>query len=67
MPKKIRDLKAMLRQAGWQLVAGGKGSHSKWQHGAVQRVIILSGNDGDDAKRYQEKDIARAVREAQTE
>ena len=66
MPKKIRDLKAMLRQAGWQLVPGGKGSHSKWQHDAVHRVVILSGNDGDDAKKYQEKDVAHAVREAQT-
>ena len=67
MPKKIRDLKLMLRQAGWMLVTGGKGSHSKWQHNVVQRVVILSGNDGDDAKRYQEKDVARAVREAQKE
>ncbi len=67
MPKKIRDLKLMLRQAGWMLVPGGKGSHSNGQHDAVQRVVILSGNDGDDAKRYQERDVARAVREAQKE
>ncbi len=66
MPKKIRELKVMLRQAGWQLIAGGKGSHSKWQHDAVQRTIILAGNDGDDAKQYQEKDVMRAAREAQT-
>src|SRR5215208_5227731 len=33
MPKKIRELKAMLRQSGWYLVpGGGKGSHTKWRH-----------------------------------
>jgi hypothetical protein len=30
MPKKIRELKAMLRQAGWVEIEGGKRSHTKW-------------------------------------
>jgi predicted RNA binding protein YcfA (HicA-like mRNA interferase family) len=65
MPKKIRELKAMLRRAGWsQVPGGGKGSHSKWHHPNVWRNVTLAGNDGDDAARYQEKDVQQAVREA---
>jgi predicted RNA binding protein YcfA (HicA-like mRNA interferase family) len=64
MPKKIRELKYDLRQAGWIQIPGGKGSHTKWTHARVSRKIILSGNDGDDAGRKQERDIANGVREA---
>ncbi|HWE02212.1 MAG TPA: type II toxin-antitoxin system HicA family toxin [Tepidisphaeraceae bacterium] len=65
MPKKIRELKSMLRKAGWYLLpGGGKGSHSKWKHGQIERTIILSGDDGDDARWYQEKEVIKAVREA---
>jgi predicted RNA binding protein YcfA (HicA-like mRNA interferase family) len=64
MPKKIRELKSMLRGAGWKLVDGGKGSHSKWQHARVPRTVILSGNDGHDAKPKQARDIERAIDEA---
>jgi predicted RNA binding protein YcfA (HicA-like mRNA interferase family) len=66
MPKKIRELKQMLRRAGWaQIAGGGKGSHTKWAHGKVSRRVIVSGNDGDDAKRWQERDVENAVREAE--
>lgn len=55
----------MLRQAGWvEISGGGKGSHSKWAHARVARKVVVSGKDGEDAKRYQEKDVARAVAEA---
>ncbi|HSZ59777.1 MAG TPA: type II toxin-antitoxin system HicA family toxin [Tepidisphaeraceae bacterium] len=65
MPKKIRELKAMLRRAGWeQISGGGKGSHTKWRHRKVGRVVTLSGNDGNDAREYQEKDVRNAVEEA---
>jgi len=64
MPKKIRELKGMLRRAGWNQIPGGKGSHTKWAHRKVRRRVILSGNDGDDARRKQERDIEDAVREA---
>jgi predicted RNA binding protein YcfA (HicA-like mRNA interferase family) len=65
MPKKIRELKAMLSRAGFVQVPGGKGSHSKWRHPRVSRTITLSGNDGSDAKDYQEKDVQRGIREAE--
>jgi predicted RNA binding protein YcfA (HicA-like mRNA interferase family) len=64
MPKKIRELKAILRRAGWVMVAGGKGSHTKWAHATVPRRLILSGKDGNDAKPKQERDVENAVREA---
>jgi len=64
MPKKIRELKGMLANAGWIQIPGGKGSHTKWMHPSVSRRVVLSGKDGADALRYQEKDVARALREA---
>ena len=50
MPKKIRELKAMLRKAGF-VVKPGKGSHTVWGHPALTAKIALSGGDGDDAQR----------------
>jgi len=64
MPKKIRELKSDLREAGWILVPGGKGSHSKWVHVNVSRTVILSGKDGADANPGQLKDIKKAIDEA---
>jgi predicted RNA binding protein YcfA (HicA-like mRNA interferase family) len=61
MPKKIRELKSMLRQAGFGS-RSGKGSHSIWFHARLQESLTLSGNDGDDAKPYQEKMVARALK-----
>ncbi len=64
MAKKIRELKAMLRKAGFSF-RPGKGSHTVWSHPEVKRSVILSGGDGDDAKRYQEKDVQERIREAE--
>ena len=60
MPKKIRELKSLLLKAGfyWR---SGKGSHTRWMHPLLLRNITLSGNDGDDAKPYQEKDVSNAL------
>ena len=68
MPKKIRELKAMLRRAGWVLIPGrGKGSHTFWQHPKVADGITLSGNDGADADRYQEKMVRALIRRSSQE
>ena len=61
MPKKIRELKVMLLQAGFSF-RSGKGSHTVWEHAKLPSRITLSGKDGDDAKPYQERDVAEAVR-----
>ena len=67
MPRKLRELRADLRRAGWQQVRQ-TGSHQTWQHPDVPGVSIrLSGNDGDEAKPYQEKDVARAIDVARKE
>ena len=64
MPKKIRELKSLLRKAGWEEVAGGgKGSHTKWRHRNSLRSLTLSGGDGDDAKPYQQRDVTNATKE----
>lgn len=62
MPRKIRQLKSDLRSAGFiQLTQRGKGSHSAWQHPDYPDTIVLSGADGEDAKRYQETQVRQAI------
>ena len=64
MPKKIRELKAMLKRAGFSW-RPGKGSHTNWWHPNVAGTeCTVSGNDGDDAKHYQEREVKAAIRKA---
>ncbi|MGH2559799.1 MAG: type II toxin-antitoxin system HicA family toxin [Thermomicrobiales bacterium] len=66
LPRKLRELRADPRRAGWVLVRQS-GSHQTWQHSDLPAISVrLSGNDGDDAKPYQNRDVARAF-EAVTE
>ena len=62
MPRKIRQLIAELKRAEFQFVPG-KGSHKKYFHPSGLRVV-LSGQAGDDAKPYQEKEIRLKIAEA---
>ena len=62
MPKKIRELKAMLSKAGC-VNEPGKGSHTKWKHPLINRKIILSGKDGTDAKSYQDKEVMNLLQD----
>jgi predicted RNA binding protein YcfA (HicA-like mRNA interferase family) len=65
MPRKIRELKADLRRAGYQEVRRrGKGSHSWWQHPLVAEPVSMAGQDGDDAHPYQERAVRDALRRA---
>jgi len=66
MPRKIRELKADLRRAGFVSDSKrGKGSHSVWRHPAVSEAeVTLAGHDGDDAQPYQEREVRRALEEA---
>ena len=62
MPRKIRELIRDLTQAGFA-DRGGKGSHRNFKHSSGVRITI-SGNAGDDARRYQERAVETAIREA---
>jgi predicted RNA binding protein YcfA (HicA-like mRNA interferase family) len=64
MPRKVRQLISDLEKAGFEN-RGGKGSHRNFMHPKGVRVTI-SGHPVDGAKRYQERDVKRAV-EAVTE
>ena len=62
MPKKIRDLIQDLRNAGFsQISGGGKGSHRKFTHAKYNGAVTVSGQTGDDAKHYQEKQVSQAI------
>ncbi|ACK71614.1 YcfA family protein [Gloeothece citriformis PCC 7424] len=57
MPKKIRELKSLLLKAGF-VYRSAKGSHTRWYHELLPNdPITISGNDGDDAKPYLEKEV----------
>ncbi|MBD2343458.1 type II toxin-antitoxin system HicA family toxin [Anabaena subtropica] len=60
MPKKIRELKSLLLQAGFSCRTG-KGSHTNWYHPLLPGRVTISGKDGSDAKAYQEKDVNNAL------
>ena len=66
MPKKIRELKSMLLKAGFKLLPKrGKGSHRVYRHHLVKEDVKLSGKDGNDAKKYQEKQVELAIEDSQ--
>ena len=60
MPKKIRELKAALRKAGF-INKPAKGSHEKWKHEQLSEKIIIAGKDGSDAKPYLEEQVREAL------
>jgi hypothetical protein len=61
VPKKIRELKAILLRANFTY-RSGEGSHTVWSHPLLP-YMPLSGKDGADADRYQERDIKNALRD----
>ena len=65
MPPKIRELIAELERAGFRS-RGGRGSHRNFVHPAVPRPVTISGSLGAEAKKYQERAVAKAIREARS-
>ena len=63
MSRKVRELIAELENHGF-VNRGGKGSHRNFTHPRVARPVTISGNAGDDAKKYQEKAVKTAIAEA---
>jgi predicted RNA binding protein YcfA (HicA-like mRNA interferase family) len=64
MPQKIRELKQILRLAGFTEIAG-KGSHTNWIHPNYVGKLTISGQNSADAKRYQEKAVSNALEKIQ--
>jgi predicted RNA binding protein YcfA (HicA-like mRNA interferase family) len=62
MPRKVRELIRDLERGGF-IDRGGKGSHRNFEHPRGGRVTV-SGQSGDDAKPYQEREVRRAIEEA---
>jgi predicted RNA binding protein YcfA (HicA-like mRNA interferase family) len=62
VPRKIRQLIAELQRAGFVLAPHrGKGSHRVFKHPMSGMEVVLSGQTGDDAERYQERDVREAL------
>ena len=66
MPRKIRELKQDLRKAGF-IQRPSKRGHTVWKHTLLPYAVTLSGNDGDDAQSYQERDLRRALAELEAD
>lgn len=66
MPKKIRELKKILRRSGFTQVQG-KGSHIHYIHPRYPGKVTLAGKDGADAKKYQEQNVFEAIRTVEGE
>lgn len=60
MPRKIRELIADLKKHGFV----DRGSHRNFTDSRVARPVTISGNAGDDAKKYQERAVSAAIAEA---
>ncbi len=61
MPRKLRELRANLRRAGFVL-DHQTGSHQIWKHPSLPGAQVnLAGHDGQDAKRYQERDVTDTI------
>ena len=61
IPRKIRQLIKDLTKAGF-VNRGGKGSHCNFEH-ALGVHVVISGQEGADAHRYQEKGVKLALAE----
>lgn len=61
MPTKINGLIRKLENAGF-INHGGKGSHRNFEHPKGMRVTV-SGQPGDDAKPYQEREVRKNIQE----
>ena len=60
MPKKVRELKAMLSRAGFSY-RPAKGSHGVWTHRKYRGIVTIAGKDGNDAPKYMERQVERAI------
>ena len=65
MPRKVRELIRDLERAGFAN-RGGRGSHRNFEHPSGARTTI-SGQEGEDALPYQEREVRKAIAASQPE
>ncbi|MGI8541979.1 MAG: type II toxin-antitoxin system HicA family toxin [Aridibacter sp.] len=65
MPPKIRQLIKKLKRNGFEN-RGGKGSHRNFSHPLCSKPVTISGKTGDDAKKYQIKEVKDAIKEVKS-
>jgi predicted RNA binding protein YcfA (HicA-like mRNA interferase family) len=65
MPKKIREIKKMLSQAGFYM-REGKGSHSNWKHPQLETIVTIARRDGEDAPHYLEKLVQESLKQLES-
>ena len=65
MPPKIRELIAELERNGF-INRGGKGSHRNYRHQLCSKIVTISGKAGNDAQKYQIKQVKEAVDEVKS-
>ncbi|WP_174627597.1 type II toxin-antitoxin system HicA family toxin [Candidatus Methylobacter favarea] len=63
MPKKIRELIGKLERAVF-VNRGEKGSHRTFIHPTVMKPVVISGQPGSDARKYQERAVQAAIEES---
>ncbi|MDD2736119.1 MAG: type II toxin-antitoxin system HicA family toxin [Desulfuromonadaceae bacterium] len=63
MPPKLREIIALLKQAGFT-DRGGKGSHRNFTHPNCSMPLTISGHAGDDVKPYQERLVKKVIEES---
>lgn len=63
MPPKLREIIALLKQAGFT-DRSGKGSHRNFTHPNCSMPVTISGRAGDDAKPYQERLVKKVIEES---
>jgi hypothetical protein len=62
MPRQLRQLQADMRREGARMTHR-VGSHEKWRHDLIRDYQVeRAGQDGDDAKPYQEREVAELLR-----
>ena len=62
MAQTIRDLLKTLKNADFAVLAGGgKGSHRQCVDPNCAGAVTVSGQTGDDAKRYQGRDVVQVI------
>ena len=66
MPPKVRELISDLERAGF-INRGGRGNHRNFVHPNVARPITVSGNLGQEAKKYQVRAVTAAIEESRNE